>query len=272
MNMGGGSGGGVDEDYNARMASIFEEQQGWARGLMNFWEHGVNYDPNEKVMVDAQGNIIVPEAETPASNTSGQDNQTSPGYNPNRGDSGIDSGDDGAPSGDGAPSADAGGTADADGDGIGIRSVGNGVTLNPTVNKSRNGNVSIMGDTPEGGALTPADQNGPREMTLGEFHGYNPDDYVSEMDLMQEYNRHAMDASDYAKNTKQIRTDVMADNQIATDATRRSLARMGISPTSGRGAEMLRTDQSDLAKQLITARSKARDRSLSILSGGGTEM
>ena len=42
--MGGGSGGGssttntVDEAYNARMATLSEEQQGWARDYYNMWQ------------------------------------------------------------------------------------------------------------------------------------------------------------------------------------------------------------------------------------------
>lgn len=42
--MGGGSGGGssttntVDEAYNARMATLSEEQQGWARDYFNMWQ------------------------------------------------------------------------------------------------------------------------------------------------------------------------------------------------------------------------------------------
>lgn len=48
--MGGGGGGdSVDKAYNARMATISEEQQDWARDFMNFYKHGVNYDPGEEV-------------------------------------------------------------------------------------------------------------------------------------------------------------------------------------------------------------------------------
>lgn len=48
--MSSGSGGdSVDYAYNARMATISEEQQEWAREAMNFYKHGVNYDPTEEV-------------------------------------------------------------------------------------------------------------------------------------------------------------------------------------------------------------------------------
>lgn len=46
-----GSGGGVnteDKAYNARMASLSEEQQGWASQMFNTFMYGVGYNPSEE--------------------------------------------------------------------------------------------------------------------------------------------------------------------------------------------------------------------------------
>lgn len=53
----GGGGNGVDTEYNARMATLSEEEHGWAEEFMNFYKYGDTYDPNEEVWVDADGNI-----------------------------------------------------------------------------------------------------------------------------------------------------------------------------------------------------------------------
>ncbi len=59
--MGGGGGGdSFDAEYNARMATLSEEQQGWAREYMNYYKHGVFYDPAEEIRgyYDAGGNFV----------------------------------------------------------------------------------------------------------------------------------------------------------------------------------------------------------------------
>jgi hypothetical protein len=63
---GGGSGGGssttntVDYDYNARMASLSEEQQGWAREYYQMWQ--THFKPYE--IAQAQANMALLPLET----------------------------------------------------------------------------------------------------------------------------------------------------------------------------------------------------------------
>lgn len=43
-----GGGGDVDEEYNARMATIAEKQQGIGDQMWNYMQYGVNYDPTQQ--------------------------------------------------------------------------------------------------------------------------------------------------------------------------------------------------------------------------------
>jgi hypothetical protein len=46
---GGGGGDGIDKEYNARMATISEANQGMADEMFNLFKYGVTYDPTEEV-------------------------------------------------------------------------------------------------------------------------------------------------------------------------------------------------------------------------------
>ena len=48
----------VDYLYNARMADLSEEQQGWAGEMLNQYKYGESYNPNEEIYVDANGNVV----------------------------------------------------------------------------------------------------------------------------------------------------------------------------------------------------------------------
>lgn len=50
----------VDKEYNARMASIYEDQQAMAREFTNLYKYGVDYDPTEQVTgyYDSKGNFV----------------------------------------------------------------------------------------------------------------------------------------------------------------------------------------------------------------------
>ena len=48
----------VDEAYNARMATLSEEQQGWYRQMLNLFKYGEEYDPKAEIYIDANGNVV----------------------------------------------------------------------------------------------------------------------------------------------------------------------------------------------------------------------
>jgi hypothetical protein len=56
MGKGGGSSSGVDKAYNARMATIAEQQQAMADKYFNFWES--SYKPMEQAQIDANLQLI----------------------------------------------------------------------------------------------------------------------------------------------------------------------------------------------------------------------
>jgi len=53
---GGGGGDAVDEEYNARMATIYESQQGMAEEYFDFWKS--DYQPMERKQIAANSELI----------------------------------------------------------------------------------------------------------------------------------------------------------------------------------------------------------------------
>jgi hypothetical protein len=221
MGGGGSSMNTVDKAYNARMASIAEEQQKWGREMYNFFKYGVPYNPNQKVYTNAAGERLSEADAYKYETVTQRITNTRPA-----------------------------------GQLRGKDSIG-----------AINLPISSMTTTKRTDDL----KEGVSETTLGALKGYDPEENVSEMDLMQEFYKQAMDFADVDKRVQAAETDVMGARAKADQTTMQELAKMGISPTSGRGIAALRTNRDALAKDVINAQTQAKVNSLGVL-GTATKM
>lgn len=82
---GGGSVQTEDKEYNARMATISEEQQEMATQMYNHYMYGVDYDPNEQVTgyYDANGRFVEAKTYDPSTGSTGASWLSNGQYNVN---------------------------------------------------------------------------------------------------------------------------------------------------------------------------------------------
>jgi hypothetical protein len=257
-----GSGGGetstttVDPVYNAGMLKLSQEQQGWGREMFNMFKYGVTYDPNEKVQVDSEGNIV----EQPAGGGGG-----------------------------GGGGLDAGG-----GQSYGYRNVLDGSWRENPPGRDDQGWVPDTGGgtraarSAGGGAPRPAAGGATgldvRTVTRGELEGYNADETTSEMEYLQNvveanqsllglqtgaqkkrlnlYNTYVDDVNegiDVNARMDQAQAGVQHGFKNANRAARMDIASYGLDPGSGRYAGLNRETAMAEATGVAGARTAAKN-------------